>query len=122
MPFQKGNPYVAKYGFQPGKSGNPGGRPKQVKEFLEAFRKEVPASLALAVRVRDDVGEETKVRLEAAKFICAYGLGAPPKVDLGDASTESALPEGLTLEEVRAIARQPLSTELTGNVADKQPA
>lgn len=100
--------------FQKGRSPNPGGRPKAVRELLDLARKEVPASFELAVRLRDDENGEPRVRLEAAKFITAYGLGAPPKVALedDDAGDESANPfEKFTDAQVAELASRKLSTE-----------
>lgn len=65
-------------------SGNPGGRPKGVKELLELARSAVPAALALAMKVLGDDEEEARVRLEAAKFLTAYGIGQPPREPVVD--------------------------------------
>lgn len=62
-----------------GQSGNPGGRPKKVSELLEIARAETPANFELAKKLRDDEGLDPKVRLEAVKFLTAYGIGSPPK-------------------------------------------
>ena len=60
-------------------SGNPKGRPRAVRELLDRARKSVPAALELAEQLMGDAEVEARVRLEAAKFLTSYGLGAPPK-------------------------------------------
>lgn len=68
--------------WKPGQSGNPGGRPKQVRELLELARTSVPKAFALAKELMADPGEDSRVRLEAAKFLTSYGIGAPPREQL----------------------------------------
>lgn len=65
--------------WQPGQSGNPAGRPKAVRELLDLARRGVPSAFAFAFKLLQDEREASRDRLEAAKFIVAYGLGAPPK-------------------------------------------
>lgn len=84
--------HLEKFTFKKGQTGNAGGRPKVIRELLELARAEVPASFALAKKLRDDEGEDSRVRLEAAKFLCAYGLGTPPKEILADEADTSAVP------------------------------
>lgn len=77
--------------FKKGQSGNPGGRPKAVRELLERARKSVPAAFDLAERLLEDEEAEPRVRLDAAKFLTSYGIGAPPKeIDEDDEVQTSA--------------------------------
>jgi hypothetical protein len=62
-----------------GSSGNPGGRPRAVRELIEVARASVPKALALAVQFMDDERVDPRVRLEAAKLITSYGIGTPHK-------------------------------------------
>jgi hypothetical protein len=97
--------------FAPGNTVNPGGRPKAVRELLDLARSHVPGSLDLAVKLRDDETEDSRVRLEAAKFLTAYGLGAPPKtaVDPDDGADDAASLDGLSPDEIRQLARKALT-------------
>lgn len=93
-----------KSAFKPGQSGNPGGRPKAVRELLEVARAACPETLAYLVRVRDDEGEETRARLEAGKILLAYGLGAPPKQPEADPI------ESMSDDELVSKVREVLAT------------
>lgn len=97
--------------WKPGKSGNPGGMPKQVKHLLERARQSVPAALDFADELLKDVTADPRVRLEAAKFLCSYGLGAPPKVLPEDDDKRVSATDELTVEELRALARQSLADD-----------
>ncbi len=109
----------AKFGTQKGQpSRNPGGRAKVIKEAVAAFSAEWPKCLELLLRVRDDIGEETKTRMEAARLLLAYGIGPPkPEPDHDDGGV-ATLPEGLKVETIEAVARRPLSVELSGQETD----
>jgi hypothetical protein len=102
--------------FPKGTSGNPGGRPKAVRELLEVARSAVPRALAFATKLLDDTKAEARVRLDAAKFVCAYGLGAPPRLPLedGDDGAEPLRPlfDSATIQELHFIARGGLRREL----------
>jgi hypothetical protein len=88
--------------FTPGTSGNPGGRPRAVRELLEQARASVPAALELAERLVADEQEDSRVRLEAAKLLMAYGLGSPPK-ELPRDPVEDMTDEELADEVARII-------------------
>lgn len=84
--------------FAKGQSGNPGGRPKAVRELQERARLSVPAAFAFAEDLLADAEADARVRLDAAKFLTMYGLGAAPKIvsdadDDTDSRTHGFKPE-----------------------------
>lgn len=102
--------------FKPGHSGNPGGRPKQVLKLLRLARKHSRRALLFAVELLENTAEEGRVRLEAAKFITAYGLGAPPKVLEAETSApRQEAADELTVDELRALARREVAMERAEN-------
>lgn len=63
--------------FQPGKTGNPGGRPKKTEEerTLEAMCKDkTPEALATILAIMED-GQQERARLAAAQYIIDRGWG-----------------------------------------------
>jgi hypothetical protein len=101
-----------------GKSPNPGGRPKQVVELLMLARENCPKALAFAIGLLDEAElakspktkvAQRKIKLEAAKLIISYGMGAPPKVSEEDMERvrKSAL-DSVSVETLEALAQQPI--------------
>lgn len=87
---------------------NPGGRPKAVRELLDLARESVPDALAFAKSLLADDAVDARLRLDAAKFLTAYGLGAAPKLPAdadGDADRPTENPaRPLSTEDLLAIA------------------
>lgn len=98
-------------------SPNPGGRPKQVLTLLRLARKHSRKALEFAAGLLDNETEEPRVRLEAAKLICSYGLGHPPKYDPRDDAAKPAASavQSLSKADLEALARQSLSEERDGD-------
>lgn len=91
----------------PGTSLNPGGRAKRVKELTEMARREVPAAIEFAARLIADETADVRVRLEAAKFVAAYGLGSPRRLDESDEADGIAERfRSMTDEQLEAVLRE----------------
>ncbi len=88
--------------FQPGQSGNPGGRPKEDPRLREAARQHTEAALMVLVEALTD--EQTKNRITAANSILDRAYGKPAQaVQLGGD------PEGIPmLSEVRWLVVNPV--------------
>lgn len=69
-----GNPPV-EHRFQPGKSGNPNGRPKKVQDAKTKAEEHVDAAMSVLVKALKD--EDPKIRIAAANAILDRGLGKP---------------------------------------------
>jgi hypothetical protein len=61
-------------GFQKGKSGNPGGQPKQIKEIVELARGHAPKAISRLVHLAQHAKEE-RVQLEACRLLLERGYG-----------------------------------------------
>ena len=72
--------------FQPGQSGNPGGRPKGESRVREAARAQTEAALDVLVAAMAD--EDARVRIKAAEVLLDRGWGKPPQSIGQDAEAE----------------------------------
>ena len=66
-----------KKGFQPGKSGNPGGRPKNNQELKEAFRAHTMEAKNVLVEVMNDKESKSGDRVRAAEVVLNRAWGTP---------------------------------------------
>jgi len=66
--------------FKPGQSGNPGGRPKQIKEIEELARQRSAEALDSLTAIAGDLEQPASARVAAAIAILdrGYGKPAPP--------------------------------------------
>jgi hypothetical protein len=63
--------------WQPGQSGNPGGRPRELKAFRQQVREHGPEAISHVLDVMRDSEAENRDRLNAASLLLAYGFGRP---------------------------------------------
>jgi hypothetical protein len=119
---------VSKRGFQPGQSGNPGGRPKgierQLREEIAAMRhafvtgrdadgnpvsEEVCGTPALARRLWQIAMQgEDREAIAACKLLYERMYGLPkvtPPEEIDEAEDDESDLEGLTTEELRVLAK-----------------
>lgn len=83
--------------FQPGQSGNPGGRPKMPDDLKNALRLRADDALAVLVEVMADPAAPHAARVAAANAILDRGYGKPTQditakvqqTDLADAHLEA---------------------------------
>jgi hypothetical protein len=69
--------------FAKGQSGNPGGRPKRVKELVELARAETLPTLKKIVWLRDNADDQ-RVQLAAARELFDRAWGRPTQPLAGD--------------------------------------
>lgn len=63
--------------FQKGTSGNPGGKPKYIKEVRRIAGEQSAETINRLLEIRDDASYDVRGRIEACKIILAYGVGKP---------------------------------------------
>lgn len=98
-PFKKGQP-VSGRPFQPGVSGNPGGRPVEIAEVREAAKQR--AMRAIEVLEAALEAPDWKVRVTAANAILDRAVGRPAvavEVGITPESALARLAEALVEEE-----------------------
>jgi hypothetical protein len=61
--------------FAPGKSGNPGGRPKAQADLLNAARAHTEKSIAVLAKALND--DDARVRIKAAEVLLDRAWGKP---------------------------------------------
>jgi hypothetical protein len=76
MKFQKGN----KYGrFTPGVSGNPGGKPKKIREVAAAARERTMEAIETLTEIMRDAKATASARVSAADILLERGWGKAPQ-------------------------------------------
>jgi hypothetical protein len=70
--------------FEPGKSGNPGGRPKTVAVLRELARSETNANIQVLIAIRDNKRAPFAVRVAAVRELFDRGYGKPKQLIEGD--------------------------------------
>src|SRR5262252_6226016 len=98
--FEKGKPNPGRK-FQPGQSGNPGGKPKAIVEVAAAARERTTEAIETLNKIMTDKDATASARVSAAVAILERGWGkAPQTVNL---RRDSDLRE-MTDDELIAIA------------------
>ena len=85
--------------FQPGQSGNPGGRPKASARVRDAAREHTEAAIQVLVDIAL-AGESEAARVAAANAILDRGYGKPTQPDDGDGEGGPIL-TGMTVKFIR---------------------
>lgn len=109
--------------FQPGQSGNPGGRPKAVRELQAMAAKHIPKAIRKA---KELVGsEDGRVAIAAATFLRDTGIGRPAQVpDMSPEAWAKRLADtpGLKAAVVRCFTDAELMGELVRREEASQPS
>src|SRR5690349_1862651 len=87
--------------FQPGRSGNPGGRPAGLAEVQQLARAETAANVQALVRIRDAVDSPPAAVIAAVTALLDRAWGRPSQAITG--ADGGAL--ALTIEVVTGVAR-----------------
>lgn len=70
--------------FQPGQSGNPGGRPKASARVRDAAREHTESAIDVLVSIMTNTDAATAARVAAASAILDRGYGKPTQPIDGD--------------------------------------
>ena len=73
-------------GFQKGRSGNPGGRPREIGEIRELARRHTPAAIAALQGVMSSPTAPAAARVAAAQALLDRAWGKPTQPLAGDDS------------------------------------
>lgn len=79
--------------FEPGQSGNKGGRPKVAGRIREIAQKHAEKAIEILIGIANDVNEKGTVRVAAADHILNRALGRPEQgISLEGAGGEAIIP------------------------------
>jgi HEAT repeat protein len=92
--------------FQPGQSGNPGGRPKEAGKIKELARKHDEAAINALVEALAD----SKTRVPAAVALLDRAYGRPAQTIMGDEDN----PLRAVVERIERVIVDPADTDTKG--------
>jgi len=109
--------------WEPGQSGNPGGRPKMPPELLQRLRDFTPRVIEIWQEIANDTRLKPEPRLRATELIAERAYGKPPQdLNLGgqpDNPFIVARPlAGLTAEQIEEIERMLSEAQPESNLLD----
>ena len=93
--------------FRPGKSGNPGGRPKEVGHVKELARQHTAEAISLLSRIMNDPKEPAAARVRAAEALLDRGWGRPAQQISGEFNLNRDVRDYSTAELLAFLASHP---------------
>jgi hypothetical protein len=114
--FAPGKSFNPATQFKPGVSGNPLGVRVERRQIVELARKSMPKAIERARQILDDDTAEPRMWLEAGKFILSSS-GIGESFERKRDKDKPTLLEALTVDEIRALARQSLAEEARQDMA-----
>ena len=101
--------------FVPGKSGNPGGRPKKSekkKSFEQQCKEAVLDVIPQMVAEISNTDNSLKDRLSTFELLCSHGFGKPvDRIAIAQVGGGSNAVEDMTTEQLIQAARQQIAYE-----------
>lgn len=109
---------IAAHRWQPGQSGNPSGKPKQLPELRSAIRDMTPRLLQRLSRISRDP-KAPGPAVAAIRLLLAYGWGTPD-TQVNVAVTHQRIPdiESLPSTDLRRLLRTQLQRVVENDAAD----